>query len=560
LAVPALATLSAGLLGARIVAPASARIGARLLRSGRVGAALAALNLARRPAGNRVIAILGLTVALVSTTTVGWYSSERSGVVSALEQLGAARVLTVNAVSPDQLLASVRRADPTGRDAMAVARSGQTPAGRVLAVDTTRLPSVGLWPETYGIEMSDVVKALTPPTPGPIHLTDGEITLSAQGPASGEPAWVTGLVARPDGTLAEVVFGPIRSAMTDVTAPLAGCPAAQPCRLVGLRSDASSVLLYRLNANGRTVVHPSEFGDLARWRPGATSDGVGSIIAPRGDHLFLAPSPNPLPNNRPLEPDSAAYVVDAPVPLPIVVAGRPEPATPLGDDRIAPLGTGEVPYYIAARAVALPVVGTTGALVDLESAIRVGRPTMAGSVLQVWLTADASPSIVDRLAGEGIVVVREETAASAASRLARQGSGAATGYGLLGAGFSLLLGTSSVFLVAMAQRRQQSVELSAARTQGLSQSASRVAVYAPAAVAAIIAVFVGAACAAVTAAVAAPSPSTEALTMAGGIGLGRHLAISLVVAAALLIWFSVATALSSYPVVREVQRSQGSWR
>jgi hypothetical protein len=443
---------------------------------------------------------------------------------------------------------------------MAVARSGQTPAGRVLAVDTTRLQFVGLWPDAYGVEVSDVVKALTPPTPGSIYLTDGEVTISAQGPASAEPAWVTVLVARSDGTLAEVVFGPIGSARADVTAPLTGCPATQPCRLVGLRSEASSLQLYRLNANGRTVVHPSEFGDVARWRPGATSDGLGSIIAPRGDHLFLAASPNPLPNNRPLEPDIAAYVVDAPVPLPVVVAGQPEPATPLGDDRIAPFGTTEVPYNIAARADALPVVGTTGALMDLESAIRVGRPTIAGSVLQVWLTADASASILDTLADEGIVVVREETAASAASRFARQGSGAATGYGLLGAAFSLLIGTSSVLLVAMAQRRQQSVELSAARTQGLSRSASRVAVYTPAAVAAIIAVFVGVACAAVTAAVAAPSPSAEALTMAGGIGLGRHVLISLIVAAALLIWFSVATALSSYPVVREVQRSQGGWR
>ena len=121
---PGLLALALGLMASRAAGPIATRVGVHLLRAGRIGPALAALNLARRPAANRLVAVMALAVALLGSTLVTAFTSAQAGHNRARHELGAARVLTVDAPSPQRLLAAVRGADPTGENAMAVVQAG----------------------------------------------------------------------------------------------------------------------------------------------------------------------------------------------------------------------------------------------------------------------------------------------------------------------------------------------------------------------------------------------------------------------------------------------------
>src|SRR5262249_38197150 len=142
---PALVGLAVALLVARALPWLAARSGAAALRAGRPGAGLTALHLARRRGTHRVFAVLAAWVAALTsamffwhTATVGW--ADRAG-----QELGAQRVLTVQAANSTALMSAVRAIDPAGDFAMAVARTdGLRPENRMLAVDTSRMARVAL--------------------------------------------------------------------------------------------------------------------------------------------------------------------------------------------------------------------------------------------------------------------------------------------------------------------------------------------------------------------------------------------------------------------------------
>ncbi len=82
--------------------------------------------------------------------------------------MGAPVVLHVKMARGVDLVAAVRKADPTGREAMAAAVVGLS-TGNLLAVDSRRLAAVAAWPAgTTTAGVAEVARYLSPTTAAPL--------------------------------------------------------------------------------------------------------------------------------------------------------------------------------------------------------------------------------------------------------------------------------------------------------------------------------------------------------------------------------------------------------
>jgi putative ABC transport system permease protein len=175
LLVPGLVTLMAALVGARLLA-AACRAAYRPTRaSPHLGVFLAVRQVARRPAGLRLVVVLATAVGLASFAVAGWSVFGRNRHDRAVAELGAARVLTVRAPDQAGLRRQVREADPGGRLAMAVA-AGVAPNADVelVGVDTGRLAGVGFWrPDLADRPLAALMAELRAPTVAELRAPAG---------------------------------------------------------------------------------------------------------------------------------------------------------------------------------------------------------------------------------------------------------------------------------------------------------------------------------------------------------------------------------------------------
>ena len=502
---PALVAVLVALVAARALTPLAGRVARRSLRAGRVPIVLGATQLARRPGTHRVFALLVVAVALLATAVGGWAASSDGRAERGRHEVGADRVLTVQAGSRAQLLAAVRAADPSGRHAMAVVRGNNGPATAVLAVDSARFASVADWQHGYGGPPPATIAALLhPPAPAPLSTPDGQLTLDAAVPPGGPAAPPGGTAAPPGGPavpagagLAQptyvvvslttgagepvsVMFGPIAGGRATYTAPLTGC-GPEGCRLVGFevvtrnalgRTDlvdpGAAVTLFGLTGSGGGLAPGDILGDVTRWRGSLGPDAVGPSLATAGGSLTITAVPAPRAADR----STRVYVVDAPSPLPVVsTAGYLSPAA--GDARLKVFGGAAVPIRFSGTVGAMPTATRFGLLIDLEYADRVAEDTGLGDVPQVWLTADAPAGIVDALRAGGLTVISDETAPGVIDRLDREAPPAALRFQIIAALAGLLLTAGAFTVVAAVERPERAAELAALRAQGLSPRAVR---------------------------------------------------------------------------------------
>src|SRR5207248_1872253 len=115
----------------------------------------------------------------------------------------------------------------------------------------------------------------------------------------------------------------------------------------------------------------------------------------------------------------------------------------------------------------LPVLGGSGVLVDLESAVRGAGTGGADGTAQVWLSAAAPPSIVDRLRAAGLMVLGEDSVTGRQDRLDRQSTAATQRFQLLTAALGLLLAAAAVWVAAAVERGPRAGELVDLRAQVL---------------------------------------------------------------------------------------------
>jgi hypothetical protein len=397
-------------------------------------------------------------------------------------------VLSVQAANRTALLHAVRQADPGGRTAMAaVVESG---AGRpVLAVDSGRLAAVARWRPEYGPAgaLAGALAAARSPAPLPA-VTGSRLVLRAVNDTR-VPMLVTAVLQNQvSGAAVPVTFGPVPRGERTVSAAVTGCTPAPGCRFVrwelatagaggrpGPPPDSGSVTVRSLAQSDPPagLLGPDQLADIARWRSGTAARALDLSAA--GGRLTLAFEPNPA---GPDVPGNRASVVDAPLPMPLVLAGPPPATWRFTDPVLYPSGDGDTPVRVAGAASALPVVGATGMLVDLEAIARIAADTDLGGTFQVWLAADAPQSMVDALTANGLTVTADETAAALQDRLAAQSPSVSARFALLAGIVALLLAAATVAVAAAVDREPQLDRLRALRLQGLPAPVARTTAYA----------------------------------------------------------------------------------
>jgi hypothetical protein len=454
---PALLAFALGVVLARLIAPVSARVGRRSLRAGRVGAAVTAIELARRPSVPQLTALLTAAVALLGTALATADTTSRADRDRAAAEVGADRVLIVNAPSRSQLLSAVRSIDPGGRTAMAVVASANN---GVLAVDATRLAAVARWRGEYGAPDAAAVAARLRPArlPPDPSVAGPAVTLDASG--YGRPVTVRATFAATDGSAVDVTFGPVTGPRRAYRQDLTAC--AEACRLVSLtmgpRAAAFTLRIFAL-AGTAGGVEPAVLADRTRWRTGTAAGQTPLDVSTDPDGLTLSGVVD--------TGDRAVYVADAPARLPMVAAGGRGAELSAADPQLGTFPGPKLPVTLAGGASALPRLGRDGALVDLETADRMAGDLGIGDSMQVWLTADAPADLTRRLAERGIVTVRDDTTDTLADRYARQALPVTVRFQLLAAIVIVLLAAGALGVVAAVERRPRGAELLALRRQGL---------------------------------------------------------------------------------------------
>jgi hypothetical protein len=422
----------------------------------------------RQPGTDRVFALIVVAVAMFATAAGGYAAARTERAERSDVELGATRVLTVQTDTRTGLEYAVRRADPSGRYAMAaVVDLASTPP--ILTLDTTRLAAVARWRPEYGPIRALPDATAAGPVPAPLPLVTGRrLTLRVLN-AHTVPLTVNAILQNETTGLAVPVrLGPIGPGEHTVSAPVTGCGPESGCRFVRWElvqpsgkgrppstpaGDATVTIrsLAQQDPPAR-ILDTAQLSDVGRWRSDLA--GAGMDISTGDGGLTIEMDRNPL--SFPLL-GNQVYAVDAPLPLPILMAGPPPPGWQTGDPGLFSFGNGSTPVKVVGTASVLPVLGESGVVVDFDASRRIAADADLRGTFQVWLSADAPRSIVDALRTAGLQVVADDSVTARSARLAQQGPAIAATVALVLAALGVLLAAAAIAVTA------------ALRVQGLSR-------------------------------------------------------------------------------------------
>ncbi|BCJ41888.1 hypothetical protein GCM10010168_75760 [Actinoplanes ianthinogenes] len=475
-AAPALVALAVGLLAARLLGRVAARTGRAALRGGRLRLGLSALQLSRSAGAERLFALVVVGVALFLTAVGGQWAEGVARTERSTADLGAARVLTVPGTNRTALVEAVRRADPGGRQAMAAVVS-QDSAVRVLEVDTTRLAAIAAWRPDYGPIGALPLATATANQPELPPVTGDRLSLRFRRDGPQPVALTLTLQHETTGAPVTVTFGVLDAGEHTVDAAVDGCAAAPGCRIVNWSltsapdqlgrtrpppsGAAVTVRELRQDAAEPVVLDGSTLGDITRWRPGTVGSALD--VAAADGALRLITDEN---SGRQQHVGAEVWAAGTNGPLPVLLAGALPEAWRYSDALLESYGE-PAPVQVTATVPALPVVGRSGVMVDLDATRRLAAVADPGGQFQVWLAPDARPGIVDALTAAGLTIGTDTTAGQLAERLRGQGPAAVVRFALLAGAAAVLLAAATVAVGIAAERRSLADQLAALRRQGL---------------------------------------------------------------------------------------------
>ncbi|RLP92570.1 MULTISPECIES: FtsX-like permease family protein [unclassified Micromonospora] len=476
---PLAGALAAGVLLARVAMIAGAAVGARLLARGRTTIGLALVQVARQPRFRPLIALLTVVVAMLAFTAATSEVASAAYADRATVEVGAPRVVGVDAMSHRHLLESVRAADPEGRFAMAATvKDVATGAGTsVLAVDSDRLAMVAAPHPSYGVALADVARELRPDPPGaPILLRGRQLTVALSASYDeeafgGNRVRLFVSVASRAGTRRITAHKDIKPDLREYRVEVPEC--AQECRLVNLEIVAPvtpgplTVRFEELRTGDSDAerLTGAELTDVRRWRQSDPMDTV--LTTTSGPDAALVFDVAEGRRSRSL----GIAVVDAPFPLP--GWSTRSKATPVhGIHPYEGIDGSVTQALIEGLADGLPRLGPSGMIVDLEYADRLAVAGQTG-VKEVWMTPTAPPDILDRLRAQGLVVKYDRTITGVSQDFDRQGAALALRFNLFAALAGVLIGAAGLIAAAAADQRNRVAMLVALRRQGLRARAVR---------------------------------------------------------------------------------------
>ncbi len=468
---PAFVIFAIGLIAARAVGPIADGIGARALRRGRLGPALAAYAISRRPGSQRILALLVVAMALVcfSATAAGVGSRARD--IRVATELGAARVATVDPLTESALLAKTRAADPEGKWAMAAAvlpdSGGNIGTSHTLAVDSSRLATVAEW--RGGSSPAAVAAKLHPAVRPSIPVTNQgfQIDMTLNTLRDGFRVALMLIVAPLDGTDSDTVMvAPVQSGRHTYAREAPACN--KGCRLVGFalqqpegRPFVTDFTLHEFRQAGKVLVSPEQFAAAGAFRAPESPGSKLQVpdVQPTSGGLRVA-----LDTSNGNDVAIEALTGDWPAPLPVAVGDQAAP----GGGLVAADNT-SVDFTQVAPVGAVPRFGRQGTLMDLEYADRSAATGRVAYNPQVWLGRNAPADALDRLRKQGLTIQSVEDLDSQRAALDSQGPAVAVRFHELAAGFAILLAACALWLVAGVERRRRAGEIWALRAQGVSR-------------------------------------------------------------------------------------------
>jgi hypothetical protein len=366
---PAFTAVIVALIGARLVAPVAGRFARQQLRAGRISGLLTVTYLARRPGLDRMFALLAIGAALTGAAVVTANVAAEARAQRSAVELGADRVVAVHGASPGALLAATRAADPEGRYLMAAttfrSNLGDTD---VIALDSSRLARV-LSPgaDPGGPDGARLATLLHPENLTQVTLTGTRLTLTATMVSGASlPLYVVATLVAPDSSARYAVFGPMRAHATTYDTTAAAC--AGGCRFVGFELSThaghvpdvsgapivgSSVRIAGLAADGTAA--GLSLDDLLHWRATDAPNAIGPVTTAGKDGLTLSFPVHETYAASAL--DAHVRFIDAPVPVPVVAAGRLASPGIAGVPRLRPFATVYMPVRVVATESIVPALG-----------------------------------------------------------------------------------------------------------------------------------------------------------------------------------------------------------
>ena len=470
---PGLLAIAGGLLLAQATIPTAGPLARLALRRGRVSWALAGLQIARRPALRRLIAIVTVACALLVFAVDAWSVADRNRTTRAELEAGAPVVLTVDADSSLALRQAVLDIDPDGTFATPVVTvSSLTEVGpRTTAVEPAAFARIARWGDDDRRPASKALTSITPTLPAPIEITgdrvEVEATFASRGlsreldgpdPELGGPLRLSLGISDRAGVGRQVDIGRLREGRGTYRADIdceQGCHLEQVVvnRTFGDFVDAQvSLDVLRLRAGTAGALADVDLDnetvgswDALPWRPDAFTDS----FVDAGDTLALSGVSFGVPvaaqrGTRPVMP--AALVAGDLPPLPA------DPSQP--DTRVLAqdLATDDVAYEVVGRLPQIPRSGTKGVLVDLASLVTGPSGSPAQTSYDVWLAADdpdREQALRRDLADHGLHVVSRDTTGAHATAFASEGPTLALRLALL-AGLVAVVLAAAVLVVGVA--------------------------------------------------------------------------------------------------------------
>lgn len=477
---PGLVALAAGVIAARLV-PLACRGLAKAVRfSPKVGLSLALQRVARQSGVIRQSVIIAIAVSLACFAVAGYQVDRQNRSIESAFLVGANRVLDVSVPSTVDFEQAVRRADPSGRLAMA-AEVESSSQGTLLAVDASRFSRIAAWAHQPGAASPAAVGSyLNPPVAPSVIIQGAALRLSVDllEEVIPRPSLVVEVYNEQYGALGSITVGPLAYGPHQYTASLQGdCVSACRLKSIGVAwpgpqgaNGYIALVMKRIDEQRGTSFVPVAAGlaDRGGWQVTRSAPGARSSVAATSAGLSVVYQD--LAGQ--VEPVIAPADVPDPVPAvvtSIVAAVQTSGATGNTQYSILDLDGTALTVNGAMQVAAIPSVGTNAVMVDLDDALRDETLPDDYSAKQVWLSAAAGSGtgIVRRLRAERIDVLSVRTAHSMELQFEEDGPTLAFELFLVVGLASALLATGSLLFAVAVVTRQRAVEAVALRSVGV---------------------------------------------------------------------------------------------
>jgi putative ABC transport system permease protein len=474
---PALLVFAVGIIGVRLLPPLCRRLATATRGTRWVGTFLAACQVARRPVGLRLAALLAVAVGLATFGVAGETVTSSNRAARADAEVGASRLASVQFAPGLDPVRATHRADPDGSWAMAAATwlpdGGNSVVGTVLGVDPDRLAAVGQ-PVRGGPGNRELARLITAPLVPPvtIHASAMRVTLTAadlHGDAL--PAVQLNLrdAQQPYLNVEGAAIKPGTHRYTLRT------PCSSGCALRGLTWDRpisaerplrGTITMTSLQVRTGTGWRPIDLrlATSSSWYQ-AKPEGQATDHVTVGSHGVVDTF-----SNRNGGYGGITYGAD-PSPIP-AVATPGSMATDASAPKIPAMTDADsvtVQFHIQRFAPLLPQVLDNGLVMNVQY-LEDELPAFASEATwYVWLGPGAPADYRTRLADSGLQVVGVRTLAGRADELARQAPALALLLLLACALAGAVLAVGGTAISISASSRRRSYELAALRVVGVSR-------------------------------------------------------------------------------------------